>query len=1240
MLSSPVGLKEASLDSPTFRATAVHFCDQIDAIEKWLDGHLLRSANKLLQEATAMEGAINTFLNNSAPPKMSEGILSDYTLLSIHLHGSNSRKFFSNVFAGFKQTQKMVIDPVKVFLNTDLRQFKDARRQLEHTQRFYDNLSSRYFSQSKAKEASALREDAFQVHAARVAYLKASMEFSEIAPHLRAHLDRLLIDLFCDQWTNWRQVHGNSEDILGLNQAEFGRIQNWVRENAMGEKLFAKELSTAKSEIEERTIVNIRPSDKLDEYTMSTVPQVGARPPTTSSQSSGMSKASLASKQGWIYLRTVSGKPARTIWVRRWAFVRNGTFGWLVQGMRSGGVEESEKIGVLLCSVRPAAQEDRRFCFEVKTKDTAVMLQAETQSDLMEWIAAFDVAKQKALDEPLVTNATSLNGRPAIDTAFAVTPAIATELAAKRADGQISTISEEVASTLLPSEPEQLNPIASRSSFDVSPLRKVTSDHDSESTRERIAQKLGLHRESNASAAQPAGSQSAISSPSNIGGIASLISSAHSVLPIGVTRPTPTLTSRPEDDLPTSSLAPPTLVNPPSATSLSRTAVFVGMEKSLDLGLVDALGGTPSGLMANHWGSYNYGYLSRRDSSLSDRSDATRTRSRVNTTSSMMDSPRSPEGAFETMSADASIQSSTATPGKGHRKTLSTSDQPVAKQRSISAGLPDFYPAALKAHDAQFRLLFPNVPPEERIVLVFRATLDLNDQQDVPGTVFLTIDNMYFYSNYLGFVLLSNISLYKIGNVTAVANQDHDTIYFHLKHRPNREDATTLLNVKVYLEPLALLRDRLSYLVTNAGADEPASLEEVVRMLISLESPGNRSRPGADAWVASADQRTISQSELPKNSHKLQLNAAYSGLTAAPIDGSNLRFRLPSQAVEYVPPNFTIKAAEKEVDVSAKALYHIIFGDKSAMSQMLYRERSSQTVKQYPWTKLDQDRFVRDFEFTVGTIDSMYRSTEVSVRDSQTIDIANDHLCYVVSDIKTPWHLPFPRDYRLTSKIVITHAAKSQCKLAIYVKVDWIRKPLFFWHIINTRALHDLRTDALALVALVTDQVQKLGPNRHTKRAIAIFGHIGYTTEVASIVSAEPIQQSSLPPSELKNTTLAALLTHAIISNILDLITSAISACQTLLKHLNAHSVLSMILLGSLLIHLLSASAGIAAWRQQRAADAFMERLGAHPPGAMKRAVYLRDLDNATTAIPTLQHLPRTKWSVPNHHPTSQLLPH
>lgn len=163
----------------------------------------------------------------------------------------------------------------------------------------------------------------------------------------------------------------------------------------VNETVFRKQLITARIELEKRTKTEYQPARELDEYSISTVPYLTSRPGAAVALEG---EAVASEKQGWLFMRTLAGKPTRSVWIRRWFFVQSGTFGWLVQGYRGGGVEESEKVGVLLCNVKPAFQEERRFCFEVKTKDTTILLQTETQADLTSWLAVFEQAKRTAVE--------------------------------------------------------------------------------------------------------------------------------------------------------------------------------------------------------------------------------------------------------------------------------------------------------------------------------------------------------------------------------------------------------------------------------------------------------------------------------------------------------------------------------------------------------------------------------------------------------------------------------------------------------------------------------------------------------------------------------------------------------------------------------------------------------------------------------------------------------------------------
>lgn len=118
-------------------------------------------------------------------------------------------------------------------------------------------------------------------------------------------------------------------------------------------------------------------------------------------------------------------------------------------------------------------------------------------------------------------------------------------------------------------------------------------------------------------------------------------------------------------------------------------------------------------------------------------------------------------------------------------------------------------------------------------------------------------------------------------------------------------------------------------------------------------------------------------------------------------------------------------------------------------------------IKQGPWASTESRHLRRDFQYQIAATDifgefcfigdacwswgpndtSTGRDHDNAISDYQIIDVLNDHLCYVITDKRTPWHLPFRRSFRLVSKVVITFVAKSKSKLAIYTKVEWLKSP-------------------------------------------------------------------------------------------------------------------------------------------------------------------------------------------------------
>ena len=1227
----PVGLKEAALDSPTFRATALHFAEQIEVIERWLDGYV-KAASKLAGELSTLEASVNSFLTQAAPPaQVSEAVLDhDYTLLAMRRYGEGAREFWNQTFRGIKKYESTVVEPIRSFLNSDLRAFKESRRVLDLNQKSFDTVISRYLSQSKTKEASSLREDAFQVHEARKAYLKASMDFCIAAPQLRASLDQLIVKIFTEQFRDLKASRDATTLTFAKVNAEMERVKGWSKEMSNSERAFKRELLTARRQIEESASQMTKPSRELGDYEVSTVPYLGTGASTATGMASPAKtgKPEKGEKQGWLMLKTIVGKPARTVWSRRWFFVKNGIFGWLVQGSRSGGVEESEKIGVLLCGVRPAFQEERRFCFEVKTKDTSVILQAETQTELTEWIGSFEVAKRKALEDPGSTETSPLSPDPA----FAITAPVAPEFAAKVGDGTSEQRTEEAPGALaIPQREDSGYNMAQRASFDVAATRRIGSlerepgegsgsrDHAS-----RIIQKLDLHKRASAT---PQLSQA----PAPMSGIAGLISASHNVLPI---RPETPVTAGGTTDswqsqkrnlpIATSTLAPSTLANPPAPTNLSHTAVVVSGERGMTLGGKADGGGMPSGIMANLWGSSNWGYVNRLgDEPAKPQLPHQRTVSQ----------PPSPAHTKHRSIDDVGVMDGTGELAKdllpqspdsplGHRKTNSVAaatEMNLPSQLTRTAAddgdqYPNYYPLPLKVQHAQFKMLFPSVPRAEKVVLVFRATWNPNDQQEFPGRVYVTAKEIYFYSHHHGFVLITGVSLSSISEVTAAPGRDCDFLYLHLKEG-SRQDDRRRITIRVFLDSLRLLQKRLDFLLQNANSDLPVSLEEVLKALIKLEVEKQERSSSIESWEDLADEGPAGTEGSPQQRRERNVKASLR------IDGSLYcetaktgreiqRFQLPRQAVVYAPQGMQASTT-REVNVSAKALFHVMFGDKSAVFQLLYCNRWADKIVQSPWTKEGQSgHWTRTFT-------SQLQSTSIS--DSQTIDILNDHLCYVITNNKFPLRLPYADRFRLTTKIVITHSAKSRCKLAIFQRVNWSARPTMAYikHLVEEQALHNLEADALDLTNVAMDQVAKLGNHSKTNKAIEIFGNIGQQTAVPVLdASAVPQLGGSVAAVARRKTAqvnLMKLVAADAVVKIFRALSWALDVCIALGKGFlgvcTAHTLLIALLVLSVLYNSWYGYRDGLVWWDERSASRYMARLGVKPEPSITKSVYLTDID-------------------------------
>lgn len=311
-------------------------------------------------------------------------------MLAMRRYAEISSYFWTTIIRKTKSHHLKVIEELSQFQKSDLKRYKDIRRSFENAQTKYDSMLSKYMGLSKNREPSALREDAFQLAEARTSYFKISFQLADILSLVQSKLDACLVKALADPWVLSPSEFSHSDPVFQKVSVEMTRLKSWAKAIQKDHKPFLKQLSSSGKEIELQAIQKFQPSRDLNEYT-----------PAKSSLTRFVPEATEGrklqdEKHGWAFVKSVS--KTRVTWVRRWIFVKNSMFGWLNIAPSKTFVQESDKVGVLLCHVMPVSSEDRRFCFEIKTKDHIFVVQAESQIELISWLQVFEDSKSVAVN--------------------------------------------------------------------------------------------------------------------------------------------------------------------------------------------------------------------------------------------------------------------------------------------------------------------------------------------------------------------------------------------------------------------------------------------------------------------------------------------------------------------------------------------------------------------------------------------------------------------------------------------------------------------------------------------------------------------------------------------------------------------------------------------------------------------------------------------------------------------------
>lgn len=780
-----------------------------------------------------------------------------------------------------------------------------------------------------------------------MSYIQAAASYSIAISTFRTSCDRLFVSAFAGFANRSYRLQFEFTKESGGVGGQIKKLLAWSDEMTASAKQLHDQLLATKATLEKEVSEMMQPKGDLSiykTYTLSTYGKngifgpgrlnVASRDPSRK-RSYSLSSSGKPAKQGWLFYRITTGKPARNTWIHRWFFVKDGTFGYLVNSAKTAAVEESERVGVLLCNVKPVPSEDRRFCFEVITKSTSYMLQAESEGELAEWVQVFELAKNAILADEKAQH----------PQAFAITGPSHAEFAIPPDEHDRHGLSG--LATL--SAPQ---PVSPRVSVDVaSPASGGGAMHAPRSIVQKLESRLKDRPKASAN---------------QIGGIASLVAASQSAiaghvpiqrLPISTPRPVDIFS----DPIGGSNIAPGTLAPPPLSTQMS-TRALQARSRSASSVTTNA----PNGVMANYWGSMNWGMVAVDEA----KQPATQTVDSTNQAQSSVDTffekaQRSPAISATSPMAN-SVENGSRRGSIGYRlpnsKSASNLEEPPIQY-------PYDYPIELRKQDAQFRTLFPAARPDEFVLLVCRVMWQPIEGRQLWGRMYTTNSGLNFFAHAQGMVCVQSVPFSDITRISHHVGISADNIVIE-------RDNMNPIDAKVYLDSANLVTRRIDVLFRNSLSDQPMDTQEVLQQIRQMEEECDTDDDDKNVKSTTYEDEDFEVSRAPKATEGVYGDEA--ALHALPSQllrrsGDSVRVVFPSEPVlcdckDHLQKQF----AEYILQIPAKSLFHLMFGDNTPIWKQIYRARKIEDLEIGPWKSVKK-RLVREYKYVLNYMDAISR---------------------------------------------------------------------------------------------------------------------------------------------------------------------------------------------------------------------------------------------------------------------------
>ncbi|EDO18775.1 hypothetical protein Kpol_1028p50 [Vanderwaltozyma polyspora DSM 70294] len=406
-----VELKEASMDSPAFRASVNFFHTRVEIFEDLMQKKLDFLDTKFAPAADNFRRVYETLLPHflPSPVMLSNGFILNQSFTPLLVDNFNkdyhefSVKLFQLVMGDINNHSKLAMGLV----NDAIEPYKQKRTNFTYYQSKYDTMLANFQSVDILQggaNSNSIMEDAFHLFDIKKSYLEASLDLTIAISSFKLRMDKFLADTLqvLKSKKSWVQENELNKAVTGSLTDYLDVYDAWIKKSIVSTSQLTADMEHVKKQLLEFTIARFTPSREIGDYTIKDINAT-----ILDSIKSRSGTGSSPEFAGWLYMKTSVGKPSRTIWVRKWCFVQNSVFGVYSLSPSKTYVEESDKFGVSLIDVRFESFSPRKFCFNVhinkekkshysianKTDNIVLTFQAENLKELKSWFTTFKNAK-------------------------------------------------------------------------------------------------------------------------------------------------------------------------------------------------------------------------------------------------------------------------------------------------------------------------------------------------------------------------------------------------------------------------------------------------------------------------------------------------------------------------------------------------------------------------------------------------------------------------------------------------------------------------------------------------------------------------------------------------------------------------------------------------------------------------------------------------------------------------------